>query len=79
MNTIDQAVVRQTSDEDLAKLYIELQRSGKRGSQAYQCLEAEMRARNLIHREVRLATSYTGSRSSNYDSRPMLFAGSTFR
>jgi hypothetical protein len=70
--------MQQASDEELARQYLELQRSGRRGSQAYECAEAEMRARNLL-REARLETFYTGSRSSRLDSRPMLFAGSTFR
>jgi hypothetical protein len=78
MSTADQIVLKQASDEDLATLYLQLQRSGKRGSQAYQCLEVEMRARNLL-RETRLETFYTGSRSSRLDARPMLFAGSSFR
>lgn len=78
MNTLDQTVLLQASDEDLATLYLQLQRNGKRGSQAYQSLEVEMRARNLL-RETRVETFYTGSRSSRLDARPMLFAGSTFR
>jgi hypothetical protein len=78
MSTMYQAVLQQTSDEELARQYLELQRRGKRGSQAYECAEAEMRARNLL-RETRLETFYTGSRSSHFDSRPMLFAGSSFR
>ena len=79
MSTAEPTVLQQASDEQLARMYLELNRSGKRGSPMYQRLEAEMRARNLIHREARLETIYTGSRSSRYDARPMLFAGSTFR
>lgn len=78
MNTVDQTVLQQASDEELAGQYLDLQRSGRRGSHAYQCIEAEMRARNLL-RETRVETFYTGSRSSHFDSRPMLFAGSSFR
>ncbi|MHB8448606.1 MAG: hypothetical protein ACYC7G_03255 [Rudaea sp.] len=63
MSTAEQAVLKQTSDEDLVKQYLDFNRSGKRGSSTYQCVEAEMRARNLIRR-TRLHTSYTGSRSS---------------
>lgn len=63
MGTAEPIVLQQTSDEDLASQYLALCRSGKRGSHAFQCIEAEMRARNLI-RESRLDTSYTGSRSS---------------
>ena len=76
--TEDQTVVQQASDEQLARMYLELCRSGKRSGAVYQSVEAEMRARSLIHREARLETFYT-SRSSRYDARPMLFAGSTFR
>ena len=78
MSTIDQNVLKQASDEDLATLYLQLQRTGKRGSQAYQNLEVEMRARNLL-RQTRVETFYTGSGSSRLDARPMLFAGSSFR
>ena len=78
MSTADQSVLKQASDEDLATLYLQMQRSGKRGSHAYQCLEVEMRARNLL-RETRVETFYTASRSSRLDARPMLFAGSSFR
>lgn len=80
MSTIDQTVLKQVSDDELAGQFLELSRSGKRGSHAFQCIEAEMRARNLLQHEVRLATSYSGSRSSSYDARPLLFAGySSFR
>ena len=58
--------------------YLDLQRRGKRGSQVYQCIETEMRSRNLL-RQTRVETFYTGSRSSRPDARPMLFAGSSFR
>ena len=63
MSTVEQADVRQISDEDLAKQYLDFVHSGKRGSSTYQCVEAEMRARNLI-RQSRLDTNYTASRSS---------------
>ena len=63
MGTAEQNVLQQTSDEDLASQYLALCRSGKRGSQIFQSIETEMRARKLI-RESRLDTSYTGSRSS---------------
>lgn len=79
MGTSEPVVLQRVSDEELARQYLELCRRGKRGSQMYQCVEAEMRARNLVHREARLSTSYTESRSSRYDARPMLFAGSSFR
>jgi hypothetical protein len=63
MSTVEQADVRQISDEDLAQQYLDFVHSGKRGSSTYQCVEAEMRARNLI-RQSRLDTNYTASRSS---------------
>jgi hypothetical protein len=63
MSTVEQAVLRQTSDEDLAKQYLGFVHSGKRGSATFLCVEAEMRARNLI-RQTRLDTNYTASRSS---------------
>jgi hypothetical protein len=63
MNTVEQPVLRQVSDEDLAKQYLDFVHSGKRGSSAYQSVEAEMRARSLI-RQTRLDTNYTTSRSS---------------
>jgi len=63
MGTAEPNVLQQTSDEDLAKQYLALCQSGKRGSHTFQCIETEMRARKLI-RESRLDTSYTGSRSS---------------
>jgi hypothetical protein len=63
MSTVEQAVLRQTSDEDLAKQYLDFVHSGKRGSSTYLRVEAEMRARNLI-RQSRLDTNYTASRSS---------------
>lgn len=75
MGTEQQTDLHQTTDEDLAGQYLALCRSGKRGSHAFQCLEAEMRARNLI-RETRLDTSYTSSRSS-FSPRDSMF--SSFR
>jgi hypothetical protein len=63
MSTIDQAVLKQTSDEDLAKQYLDFVHRGKRGSATFLCVEAEMRERNLI-RQTRLDTNYTASRSS---------------
>jgi hypothetical protein len=77
VSTGEQTILQQASDEQLARMYLELSRSGKRGSQMYQRIEAEMRARNLIRREARVQTFYTSSRSP--DARPMLFAGSSFR
>jgi hypothetical protein len=63
MSTADQVSLKQTSDEDLAKQYMDFIHSGRRGSATYLCVEAEMRARNLI-RHSRLDTNYTASRSS---------------
>lgn len=63
MGIAEQNVLLQTTDEDLAKQYLTLCQSGKRGSHAFQCVETEMRARGLI-RESRLDTSYTASHSS---------------
>ena len=79
MSNTEQSVLQQASDEQLAKMYLELCRSGKRGTQMFQRIEGEMRARNLIRREARVQTFYTSSQSSRLDARPMLFAGSTFR
>lgn len=63
MGTAEPNVLQQISDEDLIKQYLELCRLGKRGSATYQCIETEMRTRNLI-RQSRLDTDYTSSRSS---------------
>ncbi len=63
MSTADQVSLKQTSDEDLAKQYMDFIHRGRRGSAMYLCVEAEMRARNLI-RQSRLDTNYTSSRSS---------------
>jgi len=63
MGTAEPIVMNQISDEDLIKQYLDLCHSGKRGSHLYQCVETEMRARNLI-RQSRLDTDYTSSRSS---------------
>jgi hypothetical protein len=63
MSTEEQAILRQTSDEDLAKQYLDFVQRGKRGSATFLCVEAEMRTRNLI-RQTRLDTNYTASRSS---------------
>ena len=46
MSTV--ANVKQISDEELAKQYLDFVYSGKRGSSMYQHVEMEMRARNLI-------------------------------
>ena len=62
MGTAEPNILREISDEDLIKQYLDLCRS-KRGSSTYQCVEAEMRARNLI-RASRLNTDYTSSGSS---------------
>ena len=63
MGTVEQLDVRQISDEELAKQYLDFVYSGKRGSSMYQRVEAEMRERNLI-RGSRLDTNYTAPRSS---------------
>ena len=73
MSTVEQ--MQQISDEDLANQYLDFIHSGKRGSSTYQCVEAEMRARNLI-RQTRLDTNYTTARSS-YTPRSSMF--SSFR
>jgi len=78
MNTVDLSAVRKTADEELARQYLALRGRGKCGSPLYQCIENEMRARNLLRSDTRLETFYT-SRSSRFDARPMLFAGSSFR
>ena len=75
MSIVDQAVLRQTSDEDLALQYLDFVNSGKRGSSTCQFVEAEMRARNLI-RQSRLDTDYTTSRAS-FSPRSSMF--SSFR
>ena len=75
MSTVQQPVLRQISDEDLAKQYLDFVYSGKRGSSTYETVEAEMRARNLI-RQSRLDTNYTASRSS-FSPRTSMF--SSFR
>jgi hypothetical protein len=75
MGTVEQLDVRQISDEDLAKQYLDFVYTGKRGSSMYQRVEAEMRARNLI-RGSRLDTNYTSSRSS-FSPRSSMF--SSFR
>jgi hypothetical protein len=63
MGTAEHIVLQQTSDEDLAKQYLDLCRSGKRGGHLFQSIETEMRSRGLI-RQSRLDTDYTSSRSS---------------
>jgi len=63
MSTAEHTDVRQISDEDLAKLYLDFVHSGKRGSSMYECVEAELRSRNLI-RQTRLDTYYTAPRPS---------------
>lgn len=75
MGTAEPNDLRQTSDEDLVKQYLGLCQSGKRGSYAFQCVEAEMRARNLI-RQSRLDKDYTSS-SSSFSPRSSMF--SSFR
>jgi hypothetical protein len=75
MSTLEQTDVRQISDEDLAKQYLDFVHSGKRGSSMYQSVEAEMRARNLV-RQSRLDTNYTAPRSS-FSPRSSMF--SSFR
>lgn len=75
MGTLEQIDLRETSDEELAKQYLEFVHSGKRGSATYQSVELEMRARNLI-RNTRLDTDYTSSRSS-FSPRSSMF--SSFR
>ena len=75
MSTLEQIDLRKTSDEELAKQYLQFVQSGKRGSAMYQSVELEMRARNLI-RQTRLDTNYTASRSS-FSPRSSMF--SSFR
>jgi len=75
MGTLEKLDLRGTSDEELAKQYLEFVHSGKRGSATYQSVELEMRARNLI-RQSRLDTDYTASRSS-FSPRSSMF--SSFR
>ena len=75
MGTAEPNVLQQISDEDLIKQYLDFVNSGKRGSSTYQCIEAEMRARNLI-RQSRWDTDYTASRSS-FSPRSSMF--SSFR
>ena len=75
MGTLEQIDLRETSDEELAKQYLEFVHSGKRGSALYQSVELEMRARNLI-RQSRLDTDYTASRAS-FSPRSSMF--SSFR
>jgi hypothetical protein len=75
MGTAEPNVLKQISDEDLVKQYLDLCRIGKRGSTTYQCIETEMRARNLI-RQSRLNTDYTSSGSS-FSPRSSMF--SSFR
>ena len=75
MGTLEKIDLRGTSDEELAKQYLEFVHSGKRGSAIYQSVELEMRARNLI-RQSRLDTDYTASRSS-FSPRSSMF--SSFR
>ena len=72
MSTIE---LQNVSDEQLAGEYLELCRNGKRGSRAFQYIEAEMRARNLLPSEARLSTSYVGERSSRFDVRSTMFSG----
>ncbi|HZP66113.1 MAG TPA: hypothetical protein VFB32_07380 [Rudaea sp.] len=80
MHTDGQIAWHNVSDEELTREFLQLSNSGKRGTRVFQSIEAEMRARNLLRSEGRFSTSYTGARSSNYDTRPLLFAGySSFR
>jgi hypothetical protein len=73
MGTSEPNVLRETSDEDLIRQYLAVLQTGKRGSQTYQCLETEMRARNLL-RQSRLDTDYTGSSSrSSFSPRASMF------
>jgi len=73
MDTADQTVWAQTSDEDLANQYLTLCQSGKKGSHTFQCVEAELRARNLI-RQSRLDTSYGTSGSRSFTPRSSMFS-----
>ena len=75
MGTLEKIDLRETTDEELAKQYLEFVHSGKRGSAMYQSVELEMRARNLI-RNSRLDTDYTSSRAS-FSPRSSMF--SSFR
>lgn len=73
MGIAEQNVLRATSDEDLVNQYLTIRQTGKRGSYAYQCVEMEMRARNLI-RQSRLDTDYTSSSSrSSFCPRTSMF------
>lgn len=73
MGIAEQNVLRETSDEDLVNQYLTIRQTGKRGSHAYQCVEMEMRARNLI-RQSRLDTDYTSSSSrSSFCPRTSMF------
>jgi hypothetical protein len=73
MGIAEPNILRQTSDEDLVRQYLAIRQTGKRGSNTYQCVEMEMRARNLI-RQSRLDTDYTGSSSrSSFSPRTSMF------
>lgn len=77
MGIAEPNILRQISDEDLVRQYLEIRQTGKRGSQAYLCVETEMRARNLL-RPSRLDTNYTASSSgSSFAPRGSMF--SSFR
>lgn len=73
MGIAEPNILRQTSDEDLVNQYLAIRQTGKRGSHIYQCVETEMRARNLI-RQSRLDTNYTASSSrSSFCPRTSMF------
>lgn len=73
MGIAEQNVLRGTSDEDLVNQYLAIRQTGKRGSHTYQCVETEMRARNLI-RQSRLDTDYSSSSSrSSFCPRTSMF------
>jgi len=72
MGIAEPNILRETSDEDLIRQYLAIRQTGKRGSHAFQCLETEMRVRNLI-RQSRLDTDYTSSSRSSFSPRTSMF------
>lgn len=72
MGIAEPNILRETSDEDLIRQYLAIRRTGKRGSHTFQCVETEMRARNLI-RQSRLDTDYTASSRSTFCPRTSMF------
>ena len=73
MGIAEPNILREISDEDLIRQYLAIRQTGKRGSHTFQCVETEMRARNLI-RQSRLDTDYTVSSSrSSFSPRTSMF------